>query len=432
MDKITHSILYDYYFEDKEKCNPDSNEKEIKFNGHTYIIKKEENAGIEVRRKNVTLIDSIGNFFSRLSNNNGKASNLIKNVIEANKDFDKNCDTKIEGICLSGGGAKGLAYLGILKQLGAEKLGNVKQVSGASAGAITAVLIALGMSPDEIWHFVTNQEQPLTNENLEKSIKSCLINQLKKIDEKILANVLNDSELPFKEEKLADITFSQLNELRKITQKETDAPKLKELFLSSSLYHEKEQLTAEVKMSAENTPDMPIWKAALASAAIPLPWAIKKISPIKLDPVPFDSKFIDGLLSDSEGEHCLKGAVLRDGGIHNNIPFIYLNQDQNNLILSFSKNKEIHERQLSVINRIKQFFCGEPAYERRQFHHKYADKIGVLYIDPGIGTTDVKKGLKNLDKITYEAAKQLDYYLRTNKDKGINKLNDEDKKKYPK
>jgi len=59
--------------------------------------------------------------------------------------------TSPECLVFSGGGIKGLAYVGAIKALEEKKLfQNVKRFAGASAGAITAALLAIGMSADEL------------------------------------------------------------------------------------------------------------------------------------------------------------------------------------------------------------------------------------------------------------------------------------------
>ncbi len=63
---------------------------------------------------------------------------------------------KHRGLVCSGGGAKGIAYMGMLKAL--QERGYLEQlthVSGASAGAMTASLIAVGMSPEDMTKLVT-------------------------------------------------------------------------------------------------------------------------------------------------------------------------------------------------------------------------------------------------------------------------------------
>ena len=57
----------------------------------------------------------------------------------------------IKNLALKGGGVKGIAYVGALKEL--DKAGiykSVERVSGTSAGAIVALMIALQLSPTEI------------------------------------------------------------------------------------------------------------------------------------------------------------------------------------------------------------------------------------------------------------------------------------------
>ena len=57
------------------------------------------------------------------------------------------------GLALSGGGARGIAHIGVLQAL--EEQGIFPEViSGASAGAIVGALYAAGKTPEEIMEFV--------------------------------------------------------------------------------------------------------------------------------------------------------------------------------------------------------------------------------------------------------------------------------------
>jgi Predicted esterase of the alpha-beta hydrolase superfamily len=59
------------------------------------------------------------------------------------------------GIALSGGGARGVAHIGILKAL--DEIGvKISVISGTSAGAIVASLYSYGYSPDAIFGIVKN------------------------------------------------------------------------------------------------------------------------------------------------------------------------------------------------------------------------------------------------------------------------------------
>jgi NTE family protein len=53
------------------------------------------------------------------------------------------------GLALSGGGARGIAHLGVLKALDEQGV-KVSMISGVSSGAIAGVLYAYGYSPEEI------------------------------------------------------------------------------------------------------------------------------------------------------------------------------------------------------------------------------------------------------------------------------------------
>ena len=58
---------------------------------------------------------------------------------------------QIDSLVFSGGGAKGLAYAGVVDELGQRGiLTGIKRVAGASAGAIIAMVFGLGYNPGEI------------------------------------------------------------------------------------------------------------------------------------------------------------------------------------------------------------------------------------------------------------------------------------------
>jgi NTE family protein len=59
------------------------------------------------------------------------------------------------GLVLSGGGARGIAHLGVLKALVEQKV-PIDYVSGCSAGSIAGVMFAAGYSPDHIFEIVVS------------------------------------------------------------------------------------------------------------------------------------------------------------------------------------------------------------------------------------------------------------------------------------
>lgn len=59
------------------------------------------------------------------------------------------------GLVLSGGGARGIAHLGVLKALLEKKI-SISGISGCSAGAIVGAMFAAGYSPDHIFEIVVS------------------------------------------------------------------------------------------------------------------------------------------------------------------------------------------------------------------------------------------------------------------------------------
>ena len=65
--------------------------------------------------------------------------------------------TEKSGLCLSGGGVKGFAHIGVLKALEENNI-TFDAVSGNSAGSLVGAAYALGYSSDEILEFCKNQK----------------------------------------------------------------------------------------------------------------------------------------------------------------------------------------------------------------------------------------------------------------------------------
>lgn len=72
------------------------------------------------------------------------------------KSYNKEPQVK-ERLVFSGGGSKGVVYTGAYKALSETGvMGHVKQIAGASAGAMTAALIAINTPVDELAELVQN------------------------------------------------------------------------------------------------------------------------------------------------------------------------------------------------------------------------------------------------------------------------------------
>jgi len=61
------------------------------------------------------------------------------------------------GLVLSGGGAKGLAHIGVIKALEEQRI-PIDFVGGTSMGAIVGGLYAMGLKPDEMIKIIESEE----------------------------------------------------------------------------------------------------------------------------------------------------------------------------------------------------------------------------------------------------------------------------------
>lgn len=310
----------------------------------------------------------IGDLSSNEYSNSAEANILIDQYKAEQKKF------QYDAICFSGGGAKGIGFLGVLDSLGEHRLKNVKSVSGASAGAITAALVASGIKPYELTEFVGNKNLRVSQTQLRELIRSKLSTTIvTRLDEYItkrtssLTEVQTESIHRFRKAK--DITFGELNELVK----HFSGLGFKDLFINAHLVDSSP--TQEVELSAKTCPNMPISLAVVSSAALPILYA-----PIDV------TAFFDENSRKNLGIN-MESIRLNDGGIVSNIPYGYLSAT-NPLIVSFKGDRLLHETDLSISEKIKNYLAGAPAYIYRR-----ADKCELenqVFIPFYLDTREIK------------------------------------------
>ncbi len=370
-----------------------------------------------------------------------------------------------DGIAFSGGGAKGFAYAGVIQELG-DRLDAVKEVSGASAGAMTAMLVSLGLKSEQIVKEFSDQKTAFKQEVLANSLQETIERALlphkdqivailreydtalktaenaqktaeyAKIDQEVqekIDHMINHTgtediqkihdiknygkKLKNDADAIRDKKYASGDWLKNITLKQLDIireqrPELgiKKLYLTASLYEKKNNMTSEVLLSAETTPNMPLYQAALASSALPglLPTVNIK-----------NKDFFAGAIYGTDNPD--KIIRLRDGGVHNNLPHQYLTGEKK-LILNFSDNQGIHLRKLTLFENIKNIITGEPVYKRRQSDTSISEEFNRYnhYVDPRttpsgekvrrsnkVSTTDLKKAKQHFPQITKNAAEDF-------------------------
>lgn len=77
------------------------------------------------------------------------------------------------GLCLSGGGVKGAAHIGVLKALEEENI-KIDCISGTSSGSIVASMYAMGYTPDEIYKLFQKYGKVISRVNVKNVIKLIL------------------------------------------------------------------------------------------------------------------------------------------------------------------------------------------------------------------------------------------------------------------
>lgn len=179
----------------------------------------------------------------------------------------------IENLVFEGGGVKGAAYAGALRELHNEGvLKGIKRVAGTSAGAITATLLAIGCTIEEIDKILRETNMKSFMDDKAGVIRD--IWNLFKCFGWYRGNVFEEWMKKILKEKTGnkDITFKELCE--------RDGSGPKDLYLIVT------NLTtgrAEV-CSCNETPDMEVWKAVRMSMSIPIFFeAVKHMGHIYVD-----------------------------------------------------------------------------------------------------------------------------------------------------
>ena len=226
-------------------------------------------------------------------------------------------DAKIERVVCSGGGAKGVVYPGAylsLHETGV--LSGVKQFSGASAGAITASLMAIGMPPVMLRDKLLNTNfKDLLGKTVHKigrsnpGVTAMVTKDGKPLEDFVRSAILQTiktylEQLP---RQVSHLTVNQEQALNHLRQKvHSDFPRITfgDLAVLNSIFPETfKQLTVTAVrfpdgtlqvFDDKNTPDVEIALACRASASIPV-----LLEPVEIEINGRKQSFMDGGLYDN-------------------------------------------------------------------------------------------------------------------------------------
>lgn len=184
--------------------------------------------------------------------------------------------SQFRNLVFEGGGVKGIAYSGAIAVLEEQNiLGDIRRVAGTSAGAITAVLLALGSDSKKIGSIIggTDFRQFMDDSFGFLGDAHRLVEDYGWFKGDKFGNWMQKQIYACAGNK--DLTFGQLKRLA------TDQPTVfRELFMVGTNL----SLQWPMVYSAENTPDMKIWEATRISMSIPLFFAaIKREGQVLVD-----------------------------------------------------------------------------------------------------------------------------------------------------
>ena len=206
------------------------------------------------------------------------------------------------GLCFSGGGSRGVSYVGVLCELARAGLDfhsvdrSIRVVVGSSIGALTAMLVVAGMTPEEMVRYT---EQHDTSAMLHVEVSRVFSNWGLDSGHKLLAWI---GQLLEQKMGRADVTLAQLH-----AQTGTEL-----VVVVTNLNTNEPEYWSHV-----TAPDTPVAEAVATSMAMPLMFAPRRRVRVKevLGDVPIQRCFVPARSSESGGTAAIQtgDVVLVDG-----------------------------------------------------------------------------------------------------------------------
>jgi len=261
-------------------------------------------------------------------------------------------------LCLSGGGVRGLCFIGVLEKLiehNKIELNKIDMYVGASIGSIITFFLILGVSIEEIKEFIITFNFFKLNEEIDciNLIEKFGINNGEKV--KLLFSKFLELKLNVK-----DITFKELfNKIQK-----------KILIVGTNLTKCQEEL-----FSVDTSPDMSVITALRISISIP----------IIFTPVIYNN------------------SVYVDGGLVNNFPINYCPKDKTFGIYTNNCNSfEINSIQ-SILTACTNVIAN--IISQKNLNYKYKNIIKIVYTDQLLSILDATQEKKKyMFEIGYKTA----------------------------
>ena len=342
---------------------------------------------------------------------------------------------RYDSLVLSGGGAKGAGYAGLIQELkDSHYLEHIDDMVGTSIGSMVVLALSLGAPVQAIQLWMANSKAKFDAITMKTQLENILFDTF----EPSLPSI--STYLKIKGEPLLDSNGQEFNGLNGKACLANFSFKQHQLLVeaSSSSFLPKgmKNLTIvasingkyEVELSSKNTPQIPIITAAIASSSMPdimPPVLIPRNEFNTLPPVNLSQQL-----------------QLYDGALTNNTPHIYA-RGQRKLVVTPYSQKVLLPQNHSALNIITEEvklavsslllgFNAARVLRLNRFDIRKAvsdPRVSLLFLKVNVSFRDFQAGLQRFEQLSHECAIQTKSYLesaQTQPDKQRALLNNQD------
>ncbi|WP_170308277.1 patatin-like phospholipase family protein [Parashewanella tropica] len=346
-----------------------------------------------------------------------------EDVRSSNQNADTTKPFRFDSLVLSGGGAKGAGYAGLIEELDTTKrLESINDLVGTSIGGMVLFALSLGASINTTQQWMASSgakfDKEIMNTQLETILWHVCEPHLQFISEYLKFKgepLLDDSGQRYHGENgrrcIANINFRQHQLLVDACTNTADTSLLpqnmKSLTIIASILGK-----YEIEFSAENTPSVPIVTAAIASSSMP-----KLMPPVELP---------------SSAFKCLppvripKTLKLFDGGLTNNTPHIYAKGLNKLVVTPYSPKVLLPDQQQSSLDVIAEElklaasslvlgFNASRVMRLNRFDIRQATvdpSVTLFFLKVNVGVQDFQRGLIKFWELSNDSRLQTHEFLK--------------------
>jgi len=282
-----------------------------------------------------------------------------------------------ENLVLKGGGIRGIAYAGVAQELEERGiLSQIKRISGASAGAITAMVLSFGLSIEESMRIIDTLDFSKIPQARLKERKEGPINFLRTEFNNITDNLICTQRLvdeygwyatEYFYEWLQEVIAQQCDSNGRATFADFRKRGFRDLYVTAANISKRRS----EMFSAATTPDAAVADAVRMSMSIPL-----FFRPLRYDGVQF-----------GEGDYYV------DGGLYDNFPIRYFDNEQ------FGLNNRWYKARTNWATLGSYLYTPQDCAEQSSEFNNVIDFVGVMASELALNTKDEMFSRQTIDRM---------------------------------